>query len=216
MRMFARIRLLGLVPILMMMMMMMMMLGTLSFPTTTAFVILPAITTGNRHRMPVILQLDGDDASSSSSLSSSMMIEFQSDDTHFGRGEYHLSASVQEGDVVVYQTGTWLVDWVEVGDGTPPIIRYARIETIQLVWTHNCEHGVLRGIEVKVSDSDSEIADNNPSASRVIVPTMPLVEVEFGPEQLVARIPVLWDEEKDEGVSQVPFEDSMFVCEMNE
>jgi hypothetical protein len=186
--------------------MMMMILGTLLFPTN-AFVIIPAIMatttttamTGNRHR---ILQL----AVSSSASSSS--IDFQSDDTQFGRGDYHLSASLQEGDIVVYQTGTWLVDWVEVGDGTPPTIRYAKIETIQLVWTHNCEHGVLRGIEVDIVDPLR------------IVPTMPLVEVEFGPEQLLARIPVTWNEEKDEGVSQVllPLEEDfiLLACDMDE
>ena len=43
-------------------------------------------------------------------------IDFQSDDTHFGRGEMHLSAVLDEGDAVVYQTGTWFVDGVSVGD----------------------------------------------------------------------------------------------------
>jgi ribosomal protein L27 len=191
-------------------MIMMMTLGTLSSPTN-AFVIIPAMattttpntatTTGNRHRLPSILQL----ATASSSSSS---IDFQSDSTQFGRGDYHLSASLQEGDVVVYQTGTWLVDGVEVGSGTPPTLQYAKIEAIQLVWTHNCEHGVLRGIEVNIdTDIDIDIAD----PSRIITPTEPLVEVEFGPEQLVARIPVKWNEQKDEGVSEVWFEDSMFV-----
>jgi hypothetical protein len=185
------------------------MLGTLSFPTN-AFVIIAPMT-GDRLRMPSMLQL-------AASSSSSSVIDFQSD-TQFGRGDYHLSASLQEGDVVVYQTGTWLVDWVEVGDGTPPTIRYAKIETIQLVWTHNCEHGVLRGIEVKVDidvDVDVNIAADPSSSSRIIIPTMPLVQVEFGPEQLLARIPVTWDEENDEGVSQVPFEDSMFAYDMDE
>jgi hypothetical protein len=196
----------------MMMMMIIMMLGTLSLPTN-AFLIIPPITTtttitDNRHGLPSILHL----ASSSSSSSS---IDFQSDDTQFGRGDYHLSASLQENDVVVYQTGTWLVDTVEVGDGTPPIIRYAKIETIQLVWTHNCEHGVLRGVEVNIATST-----DNPLRRNIVVPTMPLVDVEFGPEQLVARIPVTWEEEQDEGVLQVvlPFEDvdSIFAGVMDE
>jgi ribosomal protein L27 len=152
---------------------------------------------GKRHRMPCILQL---------AAASSSSIDFQSDHTQFGRGDYHLSASVQEGDLVVYQTGTWLVDGVEVGEGTPPTIRYAKIETMQLVWTHNCEHGVLRGIEVQVDSADPFR----------IAPTMPLVQVQLGPEQLLARIPVTWHEEKEEGVSQVPFEDSMFACVMDE
>ena len=93
----------------------------------------------------------------------------------------HLSCLVEEGDIVVYQTGTWYVDGVEVGDGGPPEYRFAQIETIQIVWTHNCEHGVLRGLEMKQESGDS---------SRFARKDME--EVEFGPEQLIARIPVTW------------------------
>jgi hypothetical protein len=46
--------------------------------------------------------------------------------------------------LVVYQTGTWTVDGVQVGDGTPPKWQYARVENVQIVSTHNCEHGVIR------------------------------------------------------------------------
>uniref|UniRef100_A0A7S1VZG3 Uncharacterized protein n=1 Tax=Ditylum brightwellii TaxID=49249 RepID=A0A7S1VZG3_9STRA len=122
-------------------------------------------------------------------------IDYQSDESSFGRGEDHLSAVLDEGDVVVYQTGTWSVDGVEVGDGSPPQLQYAKVDTIQLVWTHNCEHGVIRGI---VLDFDSDkVGENN---CRVAV--SPTYEsVEFGPEQLVARLPVQWDEDnEDEGI----------------
>ena len=77
-------------------------------------------------------------------------IEYQWDDSKYGRGEMHLSAMLDVGDIVVYQTGTWLVDGVEVGDGGPPDFQYGLVETIQLVWTHNCEHGVIRALPLKL------------------------------------------------------------------
>jgi hypothetical protein len=93
-----------------------------------------------------------------------------------GRGEMHLSAMLQEGDVVAYQQGAWLVDGVKIGDGTDPVLSYCQIDTMQLVWTHNCEHGVLRGLALE------RTGDRR---------TLRLTEemIEFGPEQLVARIP---------------------------
>jgi hypothetical protein len=121
-------------------------------------------------------------------------IEFQSDDSQFGRGEFHLSALIEEGDVVVYQTGSWLVDGVVVGDGSPPAFSFAKIDNVQLVWTHNCEHGVLRGVEIAVCEDDE---------TKVRIQE-PLIDVEFGPEQLVARLPVSWHELSDEGILKVP------------
>lgn len=117
-------------------------------------------------------------------------IDFQSDTTQFGRGEMHLSAMVNEGDVVVYQKGSWMVDGVVVGDGTTPTFEYCQVETIQLVWTHNCEHGVIRGITMKLED-------------QIFLPMEPLEAVEFGPEQLLARIPVQWNDNLSEARSLV-------------
>ena len=126
-------------------------------------------------------------------------IAFQSDDKHYGRGEFHLSADIDEGDIVVYQTGTWYVDGVEVGDGSPADWKLAKMETIQVVWTHNCEHGVLRGYAVKLFDDDCD-------QSTIVYDTSEngdLEVVEFGPEQLVARLPVEWDDSIDQGISQM-------------
>jgi hypothetical protein len=155
------------------------------------------------HSVPTIL----------ASLNGNAAIEFQSDDKKFGRGAFHLSASLNEGDIVVYQTGTWLVDGVEVGDGTPPKFKYARIETIQLVWTHNCEHGVLRGIHVDVVDRDhQQVGEEDDSTTRRqrIVILKPLEEIEFGPEQLIARLPTTWDETLNEGYSTVELHVSLW------
>jgi hypothetical protein len=96
----------------------------------------------------------------------------------------HLSAILEEGDVVVFQTGSWFVDGVAIGDVSPSF-EYCCIETIQLVWTHNCEHGVLRGCRLL-----SEITDDGSLISLSVDPDYD--QVEFGPEQLIARIPVEW------------------------
>eukprot|EP00551_Chaetoceros_affinis_P004092 CAMPEP_0203682724 /NCGR_PEP_ID=MMETSP0090-20130426/46921_1 /ASSEMBLY_ACC=CAM_ASM_001088 /TAXON_ID=426623 /ORGANISM="Chaetoceros affinis, Strain CCMP159" /LENGTH=157 /DNA_ID=CAMNT_0050551805 /DNA_START=548 /DNA_END=1021 /DNA_ORIENTATION=- len=113
-------------------------------------------------------------------------IEFQSDETKYGRGEMHLSAVLDERDIVVYQTGTWEVDGVEVGDGSPASYNYAVVDTIQLVWTHNCEHGYIRGMSVSI----------DPNSGKVNVDS-PLEFIDFGPEQLVARLPVTWIDENE-------------------
>ena len=62
-----------------------------------------------------------------------------------GRGLDHLSAALEEGDLVLYQVGSWTVDGVVVGDGDEPALAYAVVDTLQLVFTHNCEHGWIYG-----------------------------------------------------------------------
>jgi len=128
---------------------------------------------------------------------SSSSIDFQSDSGLYGRGEMHLSAVLEEGDVVVYQDGQWQVDGVTVGnDDEPPIFRYAKVETLQVVWTHNCEHGVIRGTAMTLREEEQ--ANDDSSTRRQLLVVDPTDEggglVEFGPEQLVARLPVQWDE----------------------
>ena len=135
-------------------------------------------------------------------------IDFQSDVTKFGRGEMHLSAILEEGDVVVYQTGTWYVDGVEVGDGTPATFRYALVENVQIVWTHNCEHGVVRGLSLKLQEKNSKQQFVRHGFE----------EIEFGPEQLVARIPVKWEseDEKDVCTPLVELKDELWQNDMGE
>jgi len=129
-------------------------------------------------------------SSSSSGNGSEFKIDYQSDTTLYGRGEMHLSAVLEEGDIAVYQTGTWEVDGVEVGDGTPACFEYCVVETIQIVWTHNCEHGFIHGMDVKVTEVDPDSSSGS-SSCRVKI-TSPLKFIDFGPEQLVARLPVKW------------------------
>ena len=104
----------------------------------------------------------------------------------FGRGEQHLSALLEEGDIVAYQTGSWFVDGVLVGDGDAPMVAWAIVDTIQLVWTHNCEHGVVRGWEVvgMPSSTHQQQQQQQHWCWRVTGEM-----IELGPEQLLARVP---------------------------
>jgi hypothetical protein len=93
-----------------------------------------------------------------------------------------------------------LVDGVSVGDGSPAVLRYCCIETIQVIWSHNCEHGVLRGLElVLVNDDDTDSSPKVAPTSIRLRSTGSMIE--FGPEQLIVRIPVEWvggsDEDND-------------------
>jgi len=60
-------------------------------------------------------------------------VELQSE---CGRGQQHLSARLEEGDVCVYQVGTWLVDWVPVGPGDAPRLLLAKVECLQVNLAH--------------------------------------------------------------------------------
>jgi hypothetical protein len=129
--------------------------------------------------------------STPSSTASSSSIDYQRD---HGRGIHHLTADLAEGDVVVYQTGTWYVDGVAVGNGQEEAWEYCLVDNLQIVWSHNCEHGVVRGFAL-VPEQDGRRrleADWNEM-------------VDFGPEQLVARLSVTaveGEEEEEEGSFQ--------------
>lgn len=109
------------------------------------------------------------------------LIDYQADPERFGRGEMHLSALLEERDVVVFQSGSWYVDGVLVGDG-PIQYEYCMVESLQVVWTHNCEHGVIRGYSLRPMDGDNDLFQVDPTWN----------SIEFGPEQLLARLPVDW------------------------
>uniref|UniRef100_A0A7S4BRC1 peptidylprolyl isomerase n=2 Tax=Chrysotila carterae TaxID=13221 RepID=A0A7S4BRC1_CHRCT len=101
------------------------------------------------------------------------LVEFQS---FFGRGDEHLSAFLEEGDVVAYQVGSWEVDGVEVGSGGAPSLRFAIVDHVQIVWSHNCEHGVVRAHALRLDAGGLSLVAEDASEL-----------VEFGPEQLRAR-----------------------------
>ena len=113
------------------------------------------------------------------------LIELQAD---YGRGNEHLSYDVQDDDIVGYQVGTWLVDNVEVGDGTPARLRFCRVDNVQINWTTHSEHGVIRGTDMRLVDAGDGTqlaldADEEPG------------QIQFGPEQLVLRCTGMeWDD----------------------
>lgn len=121
-----------------------------------------------------------------------------------GRGNYHLSAALDDGDVILYQDGTWMVDNVEVGDGSPARARWARVDCVQINWTTSGEHGWIRATALDSSSDDGILILQEED------------EVEVGPEQLLARVAVEWDE--DEARAQIrcelpPVDSLMMVAE---
>ena len=113
-------------------------------------------------------------------------IDRQSDSNKYGRGVDHISADLNEGDVIAYQAGTWYIDGLsEVGDGSPSYVRYMVVDTIQLVWTHDCEHGVINGYDLLVEDASNE--DQIVEIKSKFISTDEYLQI--GPEQLLAKIP---------------------------
>ena len=102
-----------------------------------------------------------------------------------GRGQEHLSARLQEGDACVYQIGSWMVDWVMVGPGDTPRLLLARVDCLQINWTTDCEHGRILATPVSALDGNVLRIDED----------VEYAGIEFGPEQLVARVPVEWASE---------------------
>ena len=102
-----------------------------------------------------------------------------------GRGQEHLSARLEEGDICVYQVGTWMVDNVPVGPGDPPRLLLARVDCLQINWTTDCEHGRILATAVSTREGDALRIDED----------VEFAGIEFGPEQLIARVPVAWADE---------------------
>jgi len=123
-------------------------------------------------------------------------IDRQSDSNKYGRGVDHISADLKEGDVIAYQAGTWYIDGLsEVGDGSPSYVRYMVVDTIQLVWTHDCEHGVINGYDLLVEDASNE--DQIVEMKSKFIPTDENFQV--GPEQILAKIPTHQIHDNDTG-----------------
>mmetsp|Transcript_22230 Transcript_22230/g.40074 ORF Transcript_22230/g.40074 Transcript_22230/m.40074 type:complete len:230 (+) Transcript_22230:34-723(+) len=122
-------------------------------------------------------------------------------DIKYGRGISHISADLNEGDIIAYQHGTWYVDGTEVGDGSDSMVRYMQVDTIQLVWTHDCEHGVINGFDLMVAanDDDDDIVSSEESGVIVGKGCYFVINkdyyVQIGPEQVLARIPTTSSEQ---------------------
>jgi hypothetical protein len=120
-------------------------------------------------------------------------IDRQSDKSKYGRGINHISADLNEGDIIAYQDGTWYVDGTEVGNGSPATVRYFLVDTVQIVWTHDCEHGLVYGFDLTVADNDGPVVSCDGSGTIIKKGNIFVIEDEYvqcGPEQIIARIPV--------------------------
>mmetsp|Transcript_24494 Transcript_24494/g.31356 ORF Transcript_24494/g.31356 Transcript_24494/m.31356 type:complete len:198 (-) Transcript_24494:37-630(-) len=133
---------------------------------------------------------------SPSRLSSSRLhlIDRQSDKSKYGRGVDHISADINEGDVIAYQDGTWFVDGTEVGDGSPATVRYCLVDTVQIVWTHDCEHGLVYGFDLTVADNNDDQVSSDEHGANIKKGNIFIIQnesyVQCGPEQILCRIPV--------------------------
>ena len=96
---------------------------------------------------------------------------------------------------------------LNVGDGSDPTIRYMLVDTIQIVWSHNCEHGFVNGFDAKVI-SQGEPTPISSYGSDLKVGSVFEIGNEYiqcGPEQVIAKIPTLKDDETDVFVSMAKF-----------
>ena len=136
-------------------------------------------------------------------------IDLQSDASQYGRGEEHITFDLQPGDVVAYQRGTWYVDGVAVGPGDDPCWSYALVDGLQVVWTHNCEHGVVRGWNLDLVHCDDN--EDDVSTGTTLRRNGEEEEVEFGPEQVIGRINNMqWDDDMMIGIAPIPLNDDIW------
>ena len=78
---------------------------------------------------------------------------------------------------------------MEVGDGSPARLRLARVDHTQLICSAQNEHGVIRGTALSYDDASVELVPLAPDGAGDAGGDVDSGEdVEFGPEQLVARI----------------------------
>lgn len=84
-----------------------------------------------------------------------------------------------------------------LGDGSNSVVKYLLVDTIQLVWTHDCEHGMINGFDVtatKNMDVDSDSVNSLLEKGNRLVVSDDYVQI--GPEQVLARIPTELSGEK--------------------
>jgi hypothetical protein len=83
------------------------------------------------------------------------------------------------------------------------------VDAIQIVWTHNCEHGVLNGFDVTIRKNEVEkIPVSDYKFESVDVGSVFEIGNEYvrcGPEQVLAKIPTSFDTDGDVHVSLARF-----------
>lgn len=73
------------------------------------------------------------------------------------------------------------------------------VDTIQIVWTHNCEHGVLNGFDVTITDGKVGVYGDVVESGSIF--KVGKEYIQCGPEQVVAKIPSSRGMENDMYVS---------------
>jgi hypothetical protein len=82
------------------------------------------------------------------------------------------------------------------------------VDTIQIVWTHNCEHGVINGFDVRViTNNDDPTCDQSSGDIVEIGSVFDIGDqyIQCGPEQVVAKIPTSKDVERAAHISLAQF-----------
>mmetsp|Transcript_18921 Transcript_18921/g.40961 ORF Transcript_18921/g.40961 Transcript_18921/m.40961 type:complete len:83 (-) Transcript_18921:2898-3146(-) len=65
-----------------------------------------------------------------------------------------------------------------------------QVDTIQLVWTHDCEHGVINGFDLLIANGDDPESFNGAVEMGSHLVTNDDY-ISCGPEQILARIPAI-------------------------
>ena len=66
------------------------------------------------------------------------------------------------------------------------------VDTIQLVWTHDCEHGVVNGFDIMIAENDLPASIDGSGAIVNKGSYFVIQENEYiqcGPEQILAKLP---------------------------
>ena len=82
---------------------------------------------------------------------------------------------------------------IENYDGSPPVVRYMQVDAIQLVWTHASEHGVVNGFTAIIENYDEETGATIERGAHFFITDD---YIQIGPEQVLAMIPTVKEEEK--------------------
>ena len=96
------------------------------------------------------------------------------------------------------------------GDGSLAYVKYMKVDTIQLVWTHDCEHGVINGFDLSIGN-ENEGTESSSGAVQMGSYFIAIDDyLQVGPEQILARIPA-----KSMNKNWKDTESSMWMAESN-
>jgi len=83
-----------------------------------------------------------------------------------------------------------------------------QVDAIQLVWTHNCEHGVINGFDLRIVNNNAISESAEGATATVEQGSFFIVSDEYaqiGPEQVLAKIPSSKNSKRGVLVSKAEF-----------